>query len=1268
MKTLRRILKWVAASIATLLLLAIVVVALYTRTENFTRWVREEAVTIVNQTIRGSLNVERLEGSIWSRLILYNVILRHDQSEIAKIPRLEISFSLIPLIWGKLSISAIDATEPFANLVQDAAGQWNLVEALAPRQPEPEKQSGFIVLVDSFHLRNAGVDVRTASSDELYRLQDLNLQGRVGVRPNGVSLDVSELMTLLTAPGQPDLRLKGALGYEQAVGAPPAVEVKNFWGVSRNSQVKLSGRFSMGEKTTVKAQASIVKLAAADIAYFVSQWPLKPDIAGNLSVEGPLDALNGDLELTGAGGKIAAKFKADVAQTNPRYSATASVSGFDLRPWLGRKDVAGVVQAKVEANGNGFAIRDTQAKLDLSMRGAQVQQWLLGDMSIQGGLKNSVASIDGRLASQLGGADWSGKVNLNEGKRPPYELALSVKNLDIRNASANGAGAASKLNFQAKVKGAGFTPADMNTRAEVRILPSAVGPVVVKDGTLDAVLRENRVRIERGALTARDATLAVNGELGLDTKSAGKLDYRLQVTDAAPWLALLSKKGSGAVELSGQAKGNLADLQTQGRARLSALQMEGIAVGTGNVSFTLQGSREQFFPQGMVTAQLTNIAAGLSLRRLDATAKLSRQAAPSIQLDLNAQDMLERKHAISGTVDLPPDALMVRLSRISLTAPNGAWQLVRPATVSQRGDVVSVDQLSMKNGDREIALNGNFAFAGKQDLTLTIDRLPLELVTAFLPRPPKMTGLIGAQARVSGSADAPEITASAKLTDTTIVGQAYDGASADLSYRDRRATLHMAVRQDATHTLNANGGLPVSLSWSNGFRADVADGLDFRAQSAGLSIAFLNAFSGKAAEGIAGELSLDAYARGALKQPELRGTFQLRDGKVKVVPLGVDINGITVIGGLDSRSVNVRELTAKAKDGVIKGSGSLALRDFDAQGFKLVLTTQRWPAIETQRYQVRVAGDLEAQGTLAAPKISGKVTVLDGLLRPDIGFLEQNKAVLKPDETIVFVSQNGASRARPAQKKEASGSSDDQVFKNLSVDLAVRAERNLWIRHADLVAELSSNLRVTKAPSRDVDLTGRVDIVRGWLAFQGRRFQLTKGAIEFTGGGKINPSLDIVAQYKLPNYVVDASIGGNVEKPTLTLTSNPRLEQADVLALLIFGKPIDSLSQKEQGSLQQSALSITSGYVASQIANSVSNALGLDSLGVDLREVDFSGGRVGFGRYVGNKTYVSVSQELAGEQGREVSMEYQIAPDWKIGTSTTGTGANSIDIIWNKRY
>ena len=145
-------------------------------------------------------------------------------------------------------------------------------------------------------------------------------------------------------------------------------------------------------------------------------------------------------------------------------------------------------------------------------------------------------------------------------------------------------------------------------------------------------------------------------------------------------------------------------------------------------------------------------------------------------------------------------------------------------------------------------------------------------------------------------------------------------------------------------------------------------------------------------------------------------------------------------------------------------------------------------------------------------------------------------------------------------------------------------------------------------------------------------------------------------------------VSGTVEKPALALRSQPQLNQADILALLLFGKPISALDQSEQFSLQQNAIDITTGYAAARIGQSVSEPLGLDKLGLDLSDLTFSGGQVRYGHYVGQQTYVAVSQDVSGTRGREVSLEYTLTPEWKIGVSTSTNGTNGVDLIWNKRY
>ena len=331
MKKILRVILWLGSGFIVLLLLAVIGVTIYTRTERFTRWARDEAVNAANGLIQGSLSVERLEGSVWRHLVLHNVGLRYQDNEILIIPRLEVSFSLLPLIWGELRISSLQVDGPRANLLQDQEGNWNVVEALLPRNPEPEKKSEFVARVDRFRVVNAAIHLRPAVNDGTpYDLSNLNLHGRVGIRPAGVALSVDEINTQLATPGKPELRLRGGLEYSQAETPGSSFKVNDLWAVSRNSRIKISGEFTPGTTARIKIDAVVDRLAPLDIAYFVPQWPLKPILTGNVSVAGPLDDLNGAVQLASAGARIAAKFRANLTRETPLYSATATVRGFDL--------------------------------------------------------------------------------------------------------------------------------------------------------------------------------------------------------------------------------------------------------------------------------------------------------------------------------------------------------------------------------------------------------------------------------------------------------------------------------------------------------------------------------------------------------------------------------------------------------------------------------------------------------------------------------------------------------------------------------------------------------------------------------------------------------------------------------------------------------------------------------------------------------------------------------------------------------------------------
>ena len=167
----------------------------------------------------------------------------------------------------------------------------------------------------------------------------------------------------------------------------------------------------------------------------------------------------------------------------------------------------------------------------------------------------------------------------------------------------------------------------------------------------------------------------------------------------------------------------------------------------------------------------------------------------------------------------------------------------------------------------------------------------------------------------------------------------------------------------------------------------------------------------------------------------------------------------------------------------------------------------------------------------------------------------------------------------------------------------------------------------------------------------------------FTGGHEINPELEIVAQRRVQNYLLSATVTGTANKPVLTLSSIPELPQADILSVMMFGKTSSNLSGGQQKDLQNQAISMAGGYAASQIGQAVAQSLGLGELGVTTN----SGG-VGLGRYLIQNVYVSASQSASNMQDRKAEIQYYLTPSVSLDTSASTNYGNEIKLQWHKDY
>lgn len=1235
-----RVCRWLGLVLVFLLVLGAGLLAYYTHTDGFREFARQKLLAAINDSVQGKIGVARLDGSIWGSLALVDVSLADKDGEILRIPRLKVSYALLPLIWGRIQVLRLEAEQPAVRLSEASNGSWNIVEALSPVEPQ-SSSSSLVVSISSVVVQKGDVEINFSGS--LYRLAGCDLEGTAEVRPEITKIELRKVSSRFLTHGIPEANVAGALAYQDREGRG-TLQFSNLSIASGGSALRLTGKIDDLETFQTEAKVSIDKLAPADIAQFVPQWPVKAVVSGTADLQGPLKALKGDLSLSVADGALSGRFQADVASGAPVYRGRIKIAQVNLAKLLERKELRGIVNALVEVNGKGFSLANIAANGDADIRSAAVAEWNLGDVSLKAGLAHSEAKLAGQFKSEVGRADWDGAIVLTD--VPRYELNFAANQLDIQKLSAQQPIKGS-LNLTGFVKGAGLSLAEMNTLAKIDVQRSTLGAVELEQGTLVATIANQRISVAQATLKAADAMLSLKGDIGTDLKQQGRLEYQITAKSLSPWLALIDREGSGSIHLTGAAKGNLDDLKAQGKLTVSSINYAGSALGGGTIDYDLGYANVRPLPYGTLNVALSDIRAGYRLQSVQGVIKSLAQTPATFELDLKARDAQSRTHTVAGRLDYQPAHLTAKLTRLTLDMPDGTWRLAQPVTVEQREQDFLVERLTMRNNGRELFLDGRFSLTGSQALRLNVEKLPIEGLRSFFPDAPDITGILSTQVELGGTAALPQLVAALKLENSKLAGYSYAGLTASGSYRDQKAEVKATLQQDPSHTLSATALLPLTLSWNNGWRAEFADNVDARIQSSALSLAFLNAFSGKTVQGIAGEVEVDLQARGSLSQPSANGFIRLRDGKLTPTALGVQITSITAEALLEPRGIRISQLAARSNKGELNGSGFIALQKFVPQGIDINIAAKGWPAINTQQYQIEVDGAAKIDGTLTAPQITGKFEVPRGELRPDLSFLDRSNTPVKRDPTITVVSTTAGGKS--ATKPESNGQGDSELWRSTRIDIQIRIPNNLWIRHRNGNAELSGNLRVIKASGGNSTVTGFIETIRGWVGFQGRRFTLTQGRLEFGGGEKIDPSLDIVAEYQAGNYLISAVVKGTAEKPTLTLASNPQLDQADILSVLLFNKPLSSLEKSEQASLQQNAISITAGFAAAQIGQAVSQTLGFQELGVDI-------------------TNVSVSRDVSGKYGQQVSAEYRITSEWRFSVSASTVGPDGVDLIWQKRY
>lgn len=411
---------------------------------------------------------------------------------------------------------------------------------------------------------------------------------------------------------------------------------------------------------------------------------------------------------------------------------------------------------------------------------------------------------------------------------------------------------------------------------------------------------------------------------------------------------------------------------------------------------------------------------------------------------------------------------------------------------------------------------------------------------------------------------------------------------------------------------------------------------------------------------VTGIVKVDGQIGGTPSKPTISGNANITKGS-----LGREgvYTTLSEFGGdvffVENR-VNFNNLEGRVGGGVVRLRGTALLQNSRIEGLNVLIDPEqvrlRYPA----GLRSSVTGSLLLRGTSDEPSLEGNLRLDSLIYRSDF-------------ESFLAVFRPGGLN---------SGTALDQL--RLSIHIA--GNRGISVQNE--LTEITAgriDLDIKGTLGRPT-LTGHVEATEGTVIVQGKRYEVTRGNIDFVDPLRIEPVVDIQAEADVRDYRVILVITGRGDRIVVDLRSDPPLPRLEIVSLIAGGKTRDELVE-ERGGLgnpnpnvptseelfQGGAASILTDLLRSRVGNRF-GLMGLDFIRVDLPIESANANpslRVTLSQQVSKDLSVTYSQDLATSQQRLILVEYFLNKNLSIVASreeANEISALGLDVKLRKRF
>jgi translocation and assembly module TamB len=334
-----------------------------------------------------------------------------------------------------------------------------------------------------------------------------------------------------------------------------------------------------------------------------------------------------------------------------------------------------------------------------------------------------------------------------------------------------------------------------------------------------------------------------------------------------------------------------------------------------------------------------------------------------------------------------------------------------------------------------------------------------------------------------------------------------------------------------------------------------------------------------------GTASLSGTLEGPLEDPIAGGALTLKNGRIRHFALPHALENLDGPIRFDSRGVTLDGLTGRLAGGDVKFGGRVDKDGYLPGRFDVTMNGRDMRLRFPEGMRSLVDADLTLQGTRESAVVSGLVAVKDAVYTRAF------------NTGSLFDFGEGQTLAPAAAPTETLP---------VRLDIGINAPSTLQVQNRTLRLVANADLQLRGTIERPV-LLGSAEIIRGEALYEGKRFLITRGTVDFNNPTRIEPFLDIEAETRIrvpqETYRVTLRVTGPLAQPNVAFDSDPPLGEIEILAL-IFGdvapganaelRQFDTTTPQARLFQERAARALT-GVLSTEVSRVVEEAFGVDT-------------------------------------------------------------------------